>query len=58
MLWRAVGSLEDTPIAVSVLVLVTVPLVALVTAWLRACYVVALAEGRYSIRAPRGRSAG
>jgi hypothetical protein len=51
--WRAIASLRDAPIAVSVLVLLTVPLAALVTAWLRACYVVALAEGRYSLRAPR-----
>jgi len=37
VLWRAIAS----------------PLVALVTGWLRACYLDALAEGRYSLRAPR-----
>ncbi len=51
--WRALASLRDAPIAVSVLVLLTVPLAALVTGWLRACYLVALSDGRYSLRAPR-----
>jgi hypothetical protein len=51
--WRAIASLRDAPIAVSVLVLLAVPLGALVSAWLRACYLVALSEGRYSLRVPR-----
>jgi hypothetical protein len=51
--WRAIASLRDAPIAVAVLVLLTVPLAALVTAWLRAAYLVALSEGRYSLQAPR-----
>jgi drug/metabolite transporter (DMT)-like permease len=53
VLWRAVASLGDAPIAISVLVLLTLPVVALLTGWLSTCYLVALGEGRYSLRAPR-----
>jgi hypothetical protein len=53
VLWRAIASLRHAPIAISALVLLLLPLVALVTGWLRACYLDALAEGRYSLRAPR-----
>jgi hypothetical protein len=51
--WRAVASLRDAPLSAIVLVGLSVPLAALVTAWLRSCYLVALDEGRYSLRAPR-----
>jgi hypothetical protein len=53
VLWRAIASLRHAPIAVSALVLLLVALVALATGWLRACYLAALSEGRYSLRAPR-----
>jgi hypothetical protein len=51
--WRAVASLRDAPVFAIVLVGLSLPLAALVTGWLRTCYLVALDEGRYSLRAPR-----
>jgi hypothetical protein len=51
--WRAVASLRDAPVFAIVLVGLSLPLAALLTGWLRACYLVALDEGRYSLRAPR-----
>lgn len=51
--WRAVASLRDAPLFAIVLVGLSVPLAALLTGWLRTCYLVALDEGRYSLRAPR-----
>jgi hypothetical protein len=53
VLWRAVGSLGHASAAVWLAVLVTVPVTAVISGWLRACYLVALGEGRYSVRAPR-----
>jgi hypothetical protein len=53
VLWRAVASLGDASIPVSALVLLTLPLGALLASWLSTCYLVALSEGRYSLRAPR-----
>lgn len=52
VLWRAVGSLGHASAAVWLAVLVAVPVMALVTGWLRACYLIALGEGHYAIRAP------
>jgi hypothetical protein len=53
VIWRAIASLRDAPILVSLVVLLSVPLGALITGWLYACFLVAFGEGRYSLRAPR-----
>jgi hypothetical protein len=52
VLWRAVGSLGHASAGVWLAVLFTVPASALVSGWLRACYLIALGEGRYALRAP------
>lgn len=51
--WRAFASLRDAPIGMGALVVLLVPAIALLAGWLRTCYLVALSERRYSLRAPR-----
>lgn len=53
VIWRAIASLRDAPIPVSLVVLLSVPVGALITGWLYSCFLYAFAEGRYSLRAPR-----
>ena len=53
VLWRAVGSLGHASVGrMARRRLSRCRVMALVTGWLRACYLIALGEGHYSIRAP------
>jgi hypothetical protein len=52
-LWRAVGSLEHAPIAVTLLIAASLLLFALLQGWLQSCYLRALGDGVYSLRAER-----
>jgi hypothetical protein len=52
-LWRAVGSLEHAPIAITLLIGVSLLLFALLQGWLQSCYLRALGDGVYSLRAAR-----
>jgi hypothetical protein len=53
VLLRGVGSLGHSSASVWLVVLLALGGGALVTGWLRACYLIALADGRYSWLAPR-----
>jgi hypothetical protein len=52
-LWRGIGSLGHSSASVWLVVALALTAGALVTGWLRACYLIALAGGRYSWLAPR-----
>lgn len=50
--WRAIGALGHSSALVWVAVPLTFFILAVATGWLRACYIVALADGRYAWRPP------
>jgi hypothetical protein len=50
--WRGFAALGSASALAWVVVLLSIPVGAAVFAWLRACYLVALAHGRYQLRAP------
>jgi hypothetical protein len=53
VLWHGFASLDHASAIAWIVVLLAVPVSAVVAGWLRATYLIALAEGRYSLRAPR-----
>jgi hypothetical protein len=53
VLWRGVAALGHAPAIAWVVVLLAVPVSAVLSGWLRACYLIALGDGRYSWKAPR-----
>jgi hypothetical protein len=52
ILWRAVAALDDSSALPRIVVVASIVLAAAATGWLRACYIVALGEGRYTVRPP------
>jgi hypothetical protein len=53
VLWRVIATLGHAPAIAWIVVLLSVPVSAVLSGWLRACYLIALGEGRYSWQAPR-----
>ena len=51
--WRAFAALGGSSVLAWAVVLASIPVAAALSAWLRACYLVALTEGRYAVQAPR-----
>jgi hypothetical protein len=50
--WRGFAALGSASALAWVVVLLSIPVTAVLFAWLRACYLVAVADGRYRLRAP------
>jgi hypothetical protein len=54
VMWRAVAALGHASPLAWIVVLLAVPVSAVLSGWLSACYLIALGDGRYSWKAPRG----
>jgi hypothetical protein len=52
VLWRAVATLGHGSALLWLAVIVTIPVGAALSGWLTACYLIALGDGRYSLRVP------